>query len=293
MNVATVRHPRAGTDKTISETAQGVSRAHSIAILGVRVDNISRENALSVIRNFASEWIPSNGTRRVFFTNVHTIRLAHSDENFLAMVNSADLVLPDGSGLRLAGRFQKSPIKENLNGTDLVPQVLEMAQKERWRVFLLGARPDVLESCVRNIAQDYPAVNVVGAIHGFLGDEKSTEILEAINRAQPELLLVAFGSPRQEKWISENARLLKVPVSIGVGGLFDFMSRSVRRAPMWMRNAGLEWVYRFLRDPASKWKRVFVEIPSFLVLVMIQKIAPHRFSGRVNFQEDDHELKGR
>jgi N-acetylglucosaminyldiphosphoundecaprenol N-acetyl-beta-D-mannosaminyltransferase len=208
------------------------------------------------------------------FTNVHSIHLTRKDGELLACINESDLVLPDGSGLKIAGRILGCPIVENLNGTDFTPRVLAEAESNRWSVFLLGARPEVLERCCQRIRESHPLLQIAGAHHGHFPESDEETIVREINQQEPEVVLVALGSPLQEKWIARNAPKLRAGVCLGVGGLFDFLSGQRGRAPFWMRRFGIEWAYRFTQDPVSKWRRVMIEIPLFLAHVLAERFLP-------------------
>ncbi len=246
-------------------------RRRRISILGVRADNIDSRTALDILRTFAL--CGAGGTpARVFFTNVHTVHVARRDPELRSSINSAELVLPDGSGLKIAGKLFGTPIVENLNGTDLIPRFLGLAESEGLRVFLLGSRATIVENCARRMRLIYPRINIVGLHHGHFSAGEEKEIIEVINSSRPHILLVGMGTPAQERWILRNATRLAVGVCIGVGGLFDFLSGEKARAPLWMRRLGIEWLYRFVRDPRSKWQRVFIEIPEFLLRIAVRRL---------------------
>ena len=246
-------------------------RQRRMFILGVRADSIDSGTALGILRAFAMH---GAGRRpaRVFFTNVHTIHAARRDRQLTSCINNADLVLPDRSGLKIAGKLFGTPILENLNGTDLTPRFLQIAESEGMTVYLLGGQPGVVEDCSRWLAKRYPDLRVVGYHHGHFSTEEEKALVAKINAARPRILLVALGTPLQERWIARNAQHLRVGVCMGVGGLFDFLSGSKSRAPLWMRRLGIEWVYRFLWEPRAKWERVFVEIPVFLALIVAKRL---------------------
>lgn len=250
-------------------------------LFGVRVDNIDSTMALNMVRAFASHKVGFGPTRKVFFTNVHSIHMARRDRELMRILNRADLVLPDGSGIMLAGKLFGQPILENINGTDFTPRVLEYASREHWSIYLLGARPEVNTACRNRIQRDFPGLKIVGARHGLFGESDEQRIVDDINEKQPHLLLVALGTPLQEKWIARNADKLRVGTCMAVGGLFDFVSGDKSRAPSWLRRLGMEWLYRFFQDPAAKWYRVFVEIPFFIGLVIAKRIIPIKLRAMV------------
>jgi N-acetylglucosaminyldiphosphoundecaprenol N-acetyl-beta-D-mannosaminyltransferase len=242
-----------------------------MSFLGVRADRIDGATALNSLRTFAMRG-GDRSPAHVFFTNVHSIHLARRDQDFMRLINSADLALPDGAGLKIAGKLFGTPIMENLNGTDLTPRFLKIAELEGLTVYLLGGLPEVVEGCYCWLSKEYPKLRIVGFRHGHFLPEEEDAIIEEINAARPHVLLVALGSPRQERWIARNSQHLKAGVCMGVGGLFDFLSGSKSRAPQWMRRMGIEWVYRFIQDPKTKWDRVFIEIPTFLALIAAKQL---------------------
>lgn len=252
------------------------SNSGTLFLLGVRVDNITGETAMKFIHNCVANR-RERLAGKVFFTNVHTIHLARKEASFKQIVNGGDIVLADGSGLKLAGRLLNEPILENLNGTDFVPAVLRRGEIHRWSVYLLGGRPDVIQKCRERLREMFPALRIVGSHHGHFSSEDEEVIIREINAAKPDIVLVALGSPLQEQWISRNTDRLHAGVCFGVGGLFDFISGQRKRAPSWLRSLGLEWVYRFLQDPQAKWNRVFVEIPVFVAILLAKWLFPKRF----------------
>ncbi|HKJ33505.1 MAG TPA: WecB/TagA/CpsF family glycosyltransferase [Balneolales bacterium] len=238
----------------------------STFVFNVRVDDYDLSNAINQVSHFITEWIPGR-TRQVLFTNVHSIQLAQQNPELLNCINHADLVLADGSGLKIAGKLFGYPIKENLNGTDFIPHVLEQADKNGWSVYLLGATDDVVMGCSQNIKNKYPRLKIAGFRNGYFQMEEEHQIVNEINQYRPDILLVALGSPKQEEWIAHHRRSLNTRVCLGVGGLFDFLSGKHKRAPLWMRQLGIEWAFRFVQSPQKKWDRIFVDIPLFLVRV--------------------------
>jgi N-acetylglucosaminyldiphosphoundecaprenol N-acetyl-beta-D-mannosaminyltransferase len=258
---------RAG-DTTDHRQSPGFPR---LCVDNVRFDNVDRETALGAVRMFLAE---QNGAapRVVNFVNVHSIHLARGDRRLNAALQESDLVLPDGSGLALAGRVAGKPIRENLNGTDFIPLVLGEAERSDKTVYLLGARKEILRTCERKIAELYPALRIVGSRHGHFSAGEEEGIVADIREARPDILLVGMGTPAQELWISRHARSVGARVCFGVGGLFDFLSGMTPRAPRWVRRVGLEWVYRFVHNPASKWDRVLVEIPLFVLRTVAGRV---------------------
>jgi N-acetylglucosaminyldiphosphoundecaprenol N-acetyl-beta-D-mannosaminyltransferase len=259
-----------------TKVSNRIQEEKTIYLLGGRVDNTGYETALKRIRRFIAH---KNGSRarEVFFTNVHSMHLARRNPMLRRCINRADMVLADGSGLSLAGKLFGTPIIENLNGTDFTPRILNEAEINGWTVYLLGAEAHVVEQCRERLLSKYLRLKIVGFHHGHLVREEDQIIVNDINEKKPNILLVALGSPLQEEWIAHHARILNVGVCLAVGGLFDFLSGIHKRAPLWMRRMGMEWLFRFFQDPKTKWGRIFIEIPSFLMLLLASRIAVKRF----------------
>ncbi len=241
-----------------------VNGSEKTELFGLKYHNITRSEAISRLRQHIENRRFQSKSATLFFINVHSFQLAKKDADFRHCINQADLVLPDGSGLSYAAKATGKPIKENLNGTDFIPALCKTLASEGRSVYLLGANTDTVNRCTQYIRKTYPGLKVLGGRSGYFFQDEHESIISEINSLQPDLLLVAMGSPLQEKWVMRNASILDVGICSAVGGLFDFWSGKYRRAPAWMRKAGIEWVYRFMQDPITKWKRVFVEIPVFL-----------------------------
>ncbi|MDZ7808671.1 MAG: WecB/TagA/CpsF family glycosyltransferase [Gracilimonas sp.] len=254
---------------------QGVESTY---FLGVRVDKHTSESALGNIRNLLDDNAGTGNIAPIYFVNVHSIFLAIQHHKLMEQLNYSALTLADGSGLNLAGKLLGEPVIENLNGTDFTPKVLEMAAQTGKSVYLLGARESVLNSTIQNLKQQYPTLKVAGHHHGYFNNEDEARIIDDINQSEADILLVGMGSPIQEDWIWQNRENLHAKVGFAVGGLFDFLSGEFPRAPLWMRKLGLEWVFRFFNDPTSKWKRIFIEIPIFLPLIILAQLLPKRIN---------------
>ncbi|MGA9118636.1 MAG: WecB/TagA/CpsF family glycosyltransferase [Bacteroidota bacterium] len=267
---------------------QKVPGANRLYIEDVPLDNIDGSTALGFVEMNAAR-VDGRKPRTVLFINVHSLHLARRDREMMQCLRGANLVLPDGSGLALAGKLLGHPIGENLNGTDFSPRVLQLARDHGWSAFLLGGKAGIAERCGEVLAARIPGLRIVGTRHGHFSPEEETSIIAEINRVKPDILFVAMGSPIQEKWIMEHVHSLAVGMCFGVGGLFDFLAGERRRAPLWIRRAGLEWVYRFLSDPAAKWERVLVEIPAYVArLLRARLLRQPMLTTEPQFSADHH-----
>lgn len=258
-----------GTERGTTPALPAVTQR--VCVDDVCFDNIDTPTALAVIHGYLHEE-PPGSVRQVSFANVHSITIARHDHELRYALHRADLVLPDGSGLALAGRLNRLPVRENLNGTDFIPKVLALLEREQRSVFLLGGHPDVVTTCREVLRATFPGLTIAGSHHGHFHGTDERILLKQIADARPDALLIALGSPLQEIWMTRVAYQLPVRVCFTVGGLFDFLSGGKRRAPRWMQHLGIEWLFRFAMDPRAKWERVFIEIPWFLIRVLTQQI---------------------
>ena len=205
------------------------------------------------------------------FINPDCVNIARRNASYRRVVNQADLVVPDGIGMRLAGRILKRGFRQNVNGTDLFPRLCQRLNERRGSVYLLGGQPGVAEATADWIRQHHPEVRIAGTHHGFFSAEEEPALVETIRASKAEVLLVAMGAPRQELWIHEHAADCGVRVAMGVGGLFDFYAGKIPRAPRWLRELGTEWLYRLYQEPRRMWRRYLVGNFTFLTAVLMQR----------------------
>lgn len=231
-------------------------------VLGIGVDRVAMREALAVLEGFIRERVP----RLVATANAEMVMLAQDDRELFGILNRADLVLADGAGVVWAARRLGPGVPERVAGYDLTQELLRRAAVAGFRVYWLGAAPGVAETAARLAAERFPGLVSVGVHDGYFRPDDA-EIVTRIRDANPDILLCALGVPKQEKWLSRNLQLLGVPVSIGVGGTFDVMAGLVKRAPLWMQRAGLEWSYRLIRQP-SRLVRMLA-LPRFVLRVLL------------------------
>lgn len=241
------------------------SRGGSIvSLLGLRVHNLTKAEALDRIESLTKE----ERGHSVFFVNAHCVNLAFKDSGYRDVVNRADLVLPDGTGMRLAGCLLRQRIRDNVNGTDLFPLVCERLERLRAPIFLLGALPGLAERVADWMRRKYPAILVAGTYHGYFGPEEEPAVVARVAASGAIVLFVAMGVPLQERFISRHLAATGVRVAFGVGGLFDFYSGRIPRAPLWLRRVGLEWLYRLIQEPRRLWRRYLIGNVVFLARVL-------------------------
>lgn len=238
-----------------------------LSILNIPLDNVTMTGAIDRILAL----LRGNAPQQLCFINADCANIACTDPEYLAILQSGTMNLADGIGLKLAGNVLGREIRQNVNGTDLYPRLMQAIAGTGLRVYFLGAKPGVTDDLVKNLERDTPGVAVAGHRNGYFTPEEEPAVIEAIAAARADLLLVAFGAPRQDTWIAKHLARLNVKVAMGVGGLFDFYSGRTRRAPPWMREVGLEWLYRFWQEPGRMWKRYFVGNAVFLYRVFREK----------------------
>jgi N-acetylglucosaminyldiphosphoundecaprenol N-acetyl-beta-D-mannosaminyltransferase len=211
----------------------------------------------------------SDGRPHIVTTvNPEFIVTAQKDTAFAQILNEADLNLPDGQGLLWAARLLGASLRERVTGVDTVVKLAGLSAQKGYSIYLLGAAEGVAEATAQILSAHFPTLRVAGTYAGSPALEENHEIVQRILAANPQLLFVAYGAPRQEKWIARNLSRLRVPVAMGVGGAFDFISGERRRAPRWMQRLGLEWLHRLTLEP-WRWRRM-TALPRFGLLVLRQ-----------------------
>ena len=257
--------------------ASGPADARHVTVLGVRIANLHTIEAVALMQKLI--WRDDPRARAIYIVNAHTLNLACDSPEYRAVLNGADAVFGDGTGVRWAARWQGKKMIDNLVGTDLVPFFFANTLEQRYRYFLLGSQSDILEKAVRHVTDLVPGLDVVGFHHGHYPAADHSHVLDAINDARPDVLLVAMGNPVQERWIHDNrTQLTNVRLAIGVGGLFDHWGGALTRAPRWVRRNGFEWVQLMLQQP-HKWRRYLIGNPKFLARVA-RDLQAQRQNGR-------------
>jgi N-acetylglucosaminyldiphosphoundecaprenol N-acetyl-beta-D-mannosaminyltransferase len=227
---------------------------HSIAILGVPFDNVSLADTIGVIE----EMIASKKPHYIATANVDFLVQSMEDIELRRILFDADLVVCDGTPLVWVSRLLGNPLKERVAGSDLVPELLRVSAEKGHRVFFLGGQEEVLEAAVKNVREKHPDLKIAGHYsppYAPLLEMDHEDICRRINETKPDICLVAFGCPKQEKWSWMNRGRLDVPMSVGVGATIDFLAGNIKRAPKWIGLIGMEWFYRMLQEPKRLVKR--------------------------------------
>lgn len=232
----------------------------TLDLFGITITNTTMDEAIGWIIARARRTEPA----QLCFVNPDCLNIAYRDESYRAVLRDASRVLPDGIGVHLACRMMGTSLAANVNGTDLFPRLAETIAGTDLALYFLGAKPGIAAECADKMRVRFPALRIAGVRDGYFTAEQADAVIDAINDSGASILLVAMGAPRQDLWIARHRDRLRVPVAMGVGGLFDYYSGRIARAPIWMREIGLEWLWRTMQEPGRLWKRYFIGNPLFL-----------------------------
>lgn len=235
-----------------------------IEMMGCQIDNLSMEETLQTIERF----IQSGQPHQHVVVNVDKLVKASRDDELRRIINDCPLINVDGMPVVWASRLLGKPLKERVAGVDLFESLMQRSAEKGWRVYLLGAREAVVSDVKRVYEQKWPGFTVAGYRNGYWKQEEEAAVVEQIKAAQADLLFVAISSPQKERFLGRYQAELKIPFAMGVGGTFDVVVGKVKRAPVWMQNAGLEWFYRFLQEPRRMFKRYFIDDMFFIWLLL-------------------------
>ncbi len=238
----------------------------------VFVDNLTQGQAVDRImaRLQAPAHLPP---MQVSFVNAHCVNVAARDAAYRNALLEADLALADGIGLRLAGSLLGKPLRDNVNGTDLIEPLCAELARSGHRVFFLGGQPGVADAAAAALLERHPGLQLAGCYHGFFGMQDLDGVLRRVRASGADLLVVAMGVPLQDQFLARYLDKTGARVGMGVGGLFDFLSHRIPRAPHWLRELGLEWTWRFAQEPGRMWRRYLVGNFSFMARIVRQRLA--------------------
>ena len=243
----------------------------TISVLGVSITNTTMKNALKIIERILNQ--SKQKSHSIFFVNTNTLNLSCDTPKYKEILNSADYLFADGTGVRLAiGIQHHTKIKDNINGTDLVPLLFTEFANKGLRYFLLGNTPTRIEQAAAYAKKNFTGWTLAGYHHGYLENINSDSLIKMINDSGADVLLVGMGNPLQEQWIHSNISRLKIPLCFAVGGLFDYWVGDLTRAKQWIRKIGCEWVHILLSQPHKK-RRYLIGNPKFIARVLHTKFS--------------------
>ena len=234
-----------------------------VKIMGCLIDNLSMEETLQTIEGFIISGIPHQHV----VVNVDKLVKASRDRELRRIINECALINVDGMPVVWASRLLGIALKERVAGVDLFEALMHRSAEKGWRVFLLGAREEVVSKVKTIYERKYPGLQVTGCRNGYWKQEEETAVVDHIKSAKADLLFVAISSPKKENFLARYQAEMKIPFAMGVGGTLDVAVGNIKRAPLWMRKSGLEWFYRFLQEPRRMFKRYFTDDLAFLGLL--------------------------
>jgi len=256
-------------------------------VLGVRAHAVQIGEVVDRMQG----WIRKRGEcRSIAATSMHGIVEAQHDSSFKELLNATDLVVPDGMPLVWLGRHRGHRLRRRVYGPDLLLSFCEKSIELGYRHFFLGGEPGVAERLGESLKARFHGLNVVGTCSPPfrpLNAEEDKEMVDLINRAAPDVLWVGLGAPKQERWMHEHKSRLRVPVAVGVGAAFDMFSGRRRQAPLWMREHGLEWLFRLMQEPRRLWRRYLVYGSQFIAYVALERLRVMNFE-TANTQTSNH-----
>lgn len=235
-----------------------------IEMMGCLIDNLSMEETLQRIGGF----IKSGHPHQHVVVNVDKLVKAHRDPELRRIINECALINVDGMPVVWASRLLGKPLKARVAGVDLFESLMQRSADKGWRVYLLGAREEVVAGVKKVYEEKYPSLMVAGYHSGYWKLEEEADVVEKIKAAKADILFVAITSPKKENFLGRYQTEMKVPFAMGVGGTFDVAVGNIKRAPLWMQNAGLEWLCRFLQEPRRMFKRYFIDDMLFFWLLL-------------------------
>lgn len=236
-------------------------------IFNTYIDALTFDESVSEIKSIIKKKMP---TQHVVI-NASKVNLMQQDVELTRIINSCPLINADGASIVWAAKKLGIPIPERVTGIDLFMKLVEIAAKEQFRIYLFGAKEDVVTYVKNKFESDFPGIQIVGYRNGYFHEDEELNIVKDISESKPDILFVAFSSPKKEYWINKYLNEMNVPFVMGVGGSFDVVAGVTKRAPKWMQNHGLEWFYRFIQEPKRMWNRYVIGNMKFIWLTFKQK----------------------
>lgn len=237
-----------------------MSAPQRIEMMGCLVDNLTMDETLGRIEGF----IRSGQPHQHVVVNVDKLVKARHDAELRRIINECALINVDGMPVVWASRLLGKPLKERVAGVDLFEAIMKRSAQTGWRVFLLGAKEEIVSSVRTLYEAKYPGLKIAGYRNGYWKPEEEAAVVQQIAEARADILFVAISSPKKEHFLGRYQAQMKIPFAMGVGGTFDVAAGKVKRAPLWMQRVGLEWFYRFLQEPRRMFRRYFIEDMAFV-----------------------------
>ncbi|OMF13122.1 glycosyltransferase [Paenibacillus sp. FSL H7-0331] len=236
-----------------------------VSIFGVPFSKLSMNETVNLITHM----IESREPHQIITANPIMVMSAVDSSTYMQLLQAADLVVPDGAGIVWAANYVGNPVAERVTGFDLLHRMMQLGEPKGWKVYLLGASPEMIEAAASSLKRQYPALQLVGYRDGYFQADEDAAVIANIREHDPDILLIGRSADKQEPWIAQYKQQLRVPVIMGVGGSFDVLSGKLKRAPVMFQRLRLEWFYRLLQEP-WRYKRMLV-LPKFVMKVIREK----------------------
>lgn len=246
-------------------TTNSLKQIPTVSIYGLPFSKLGMDETISRL----TEAIDHRVVTHVITANPIMVMSAVEDQAYYSMMRTAELIVPDGTGVVWAAGYVGEPVAERVPGFDILHRLMALGEAKGWSVYLLGTDQQTIDTAAANLKQKYPRTRIAGVRNGYFGPEQDEEVIAAIREAKPDILFVARSASTQEPWISRYKKDLDVPVIMGVGGSFDIIAGKLKRAPKLFQKLRLEWFYRLLQEP-YRYKRMLV-LPKFVIKVIREK----------------------
>lgn len=240
--------------------SQRLTFPHRYQLLNTYVNALSMEETITCVEKIIAEGVP---TQHVVI-NASKVNLMNKDDELKRIVNSCPLINADGSSIVWAAKKLNIPLSQRVTGCDLFQELIKVAARKGYKVYLFGAQEEVLQEVKRIFRVEYPSLQIVGSRNGYFGEEDEFRIVHDMASSGADMMFVAFSSPKKEYWIHKYLEKLNIPFVMGVGGSFDIVAGKTARAPLWVQKIGMEWLYRFIQEPRRMWKRYIIGNAEFI-----------------------------
>jgi N-acetylglucosaminyldiphosphoundecaprenol N-acetyl-beta-D-mannosaminyltransferase len=237
-----------------------------INLLGINIDGLSVDELHGKIKDI----VKKKQKKQVLNVNIHAMNIAHSDRMFSKILNNAEIVFCDGAGVRLGARLLGYKLPSRITYADWIYQLSAFCELNNFSLYLLGSKPGVAEIAASKLKERYPNLIINGCYDGYFEKEgiETDQVINEINQCNPNIVIVGFGMPAQEKWIAANASRINTNIFLSGGACFDYVAKKVPRAPKWMLQSGMEWLFRLIIEPKRMWRRYIIGNIIFMVRIL-------------------------
>lgn len=249
---------------------------HRIELFGLPIDRISLDETVAKIDSF----IKSREPHQIVLVNAAKVVKAKKDLLLREIIQTAALVAPDGVPLVWVSKLLGRSLPGRVNGTDLMEKLIPFAVQKQYSIYFLGSTEEIINKVVMQYKELFPTIRIAGFRNGYFSNEEEEEVVNRIRKSNADILFVGMGTPMKEKFVKRNLIKMNIPVVHGVGGSLDVVAGYVKRAPLWMQKWGLEWLYRFWREPGRMWKR-YLATNSIFISMVAKEFFKYIFFGHV------------